>query len=141
MWDSLNNLLDADLNRFHDLARSKYRETACSANKRHHSKFQRMTNSMWPNKEFRDTLIINRSTVEFNDSERDILALTLNLLFLQPERRQLTLSHVSKMVCELYPMKMPIVQFELAPLLCVNALEPRQSTNIFHNQSNVSAKN
>ncbi len=75
LWDSLNNLSDTDLNRFHDLARSKYRETVCSANKRHHSKFQRMTDSIWPNKEFRDTLIINRSTVEFTDSERDILAL------------------------------------------------------------------
>ncbi len=75
LWSLLDNLSDSDSNRFHELARSKYRETAYSANQRHHSKFHRLTNPIWPNKEFRDSLIINRSTVEFNDNERDILAL------------------------------------------------------------------
>ncbi len=80
LWFDLNNTLsDDDNQRFNDLAQCKYRSTAGKAYYRHNRKFSnlfpRQHPSLWPNSDFRDSVLINKTNIEFTNSEKDVLAL------------------------------------------------------------------
>ena len=80
LWSDLNNILAINDNqRFNGLAQCKYRSTALKANLRHNRKFSDLCSkqhpSLWPNNNFRDSVLINNTNIEFTNPEKDVLAL------------------------------------------------------------------